>query len=519
MNAFQSVASALISTAGANIFLHARVLATASNRTVVKPNVDTLYSTLVFDLSTADLVITVPEVPGGRFKLLSYYDPYGNNFANTGTGNLDNAGDYLLRRAAPANVPYGVQVSNSVFSSNTTQYQAYINSPTTHGILLIRWLVQNQSVYDDVHAYQKATLAKPLRRAIDQQTSPTLASLVQRNITGSTSAETSLRLLAAFAPVNPPEITSDVAAVTGNLTAAGIANGTYTPSPGFNLAAANAAALSAIIQGSTSPSVTTTLNNGWSMINPNSTGDFGTNYALRAGVASAGYLMLKAPNALYPSWSNTSASTIGSATQLNLAANESLLYTFSAKPPLLATGFWSLTAYSDNYLIPNTANVYALGDRSNLTYSSGELVYPSNAFPSAASDPGVFQILVQAADVPPPANWTANWLPAPAGGGYVSPLLRWYGATDALTDGVYVYPLVTRQGAIRGTAAGSGSATAMTVTTMTTTSGTGGATISATGVPATFTGGAALAVARRYGGAQWQELLTGACALMGALWY
>jgi hypothetical protein len=31
-----------------------------------------------------------------------------------------------------------------------------------------------------------------------------------------------------------------------------------------------------------------------------------------------------------------------------------------------------------------------------------------------------FDILLQAADVQPPANWTSNWLPAPAGGGSIS---------------------------------------------------------------------------------------------------
>jgi len=39
------------------------------------------------------------------------------------------------------------------------------------------------------------------------------------------------------------------------------------------------------------------------------------------------------------------------------------------------------------------------------------MVYGANAMP------GPFQVLLQPADVTPPANWTNNWLPAPNGGG------------------------------------------------------------------------------------------------------
>lgn len=54
-----------------------------------------------------------------------------------------------------------------------------------------------------------------------------------------------------------------------------------------------------------------------------------------------------------------------------------------------------------NYLIPNPLDVYALGDRSNLAYPDGQQVYQTNR-----SNP--FYILIQPANVPPPANWTNN---------------------------------------------------------------------------------------------------------------
>jgi hypothetical protein len=73
--AFEKLAPPLLDLVGVNKIVHARVLATAANRTVVKPNVDTLYSTMIFDLSQANVVITVPEIPADQFYLFSYYDP------------------------------------------------------------------------------------------------------------------------------------------------------------------------------------------------------------------------------------------------------------------------------------------------------------------------------------------------------------------------------------------------------------------------------------------------------------
>jgi len=54
------------------------------------------------------------------------------------------------------------------------------------------------------------------------------------------------------------------------------------------------------------------------------------------------------------------------------------------------------------FLIANPTNVYAVGDRSNLTYPDGSLVYGTEGSTSDRS----FQVLIQSAANPPPANWT-----------------------------------------------------------------------------------------------------------------
>jgi len=357
---------------------------------------------MIFDLSQNDINISIPSIPEEQYHLFSYYDPYGNNFANTGSGNLDAAGSYLLR-GTPESASYGVQANSATGAGNSSSmYQAYVNSPTDYGILLIRWAVYNLSNHESIHIYQNGTQVQAADRPSGAQATP-LAQIEQRNFTGS-AAERIINVLSAFNSANPPELASEKNSVNALLREADVLNDTYTPPSGVDLETANATAL-ATIRSAVNSSTLTDLGNGWSMVSPNVTGDFRANYGLRAAVAASGYLMLKAPNALYPSWNNATEGSPVGGTQYSLGAEESFLYTFSRKPGLQSIGFWSLTAYADNYLIPNDLGVYALGDRNNLSYPDGSSVYDSN-------NDGPFQILVQPADITPPANWTNNWLPA-----------------------------------------------------------------------------------------------------------
>lgn len=432
--AFQKASADRVQQFGVNELAFARALSNATARQVVKPNADTLYGNVIYDLSQDDLAITVPDIPDDAFCLFSFYDPYGDNWANIGTGNDAGAGEYRLRIRRTDS---GVEAAKDMSGNDVN----YINSPSLHGILLIRWLV-NSTNLDAVHAHQDATKVEGVPKE-NRSLSGTSLSMFNWNLGNSTPAEHVLNLLAQFAPSNAPEDTADADRVDANLAEAGITSGTYGATDA-DLSAANTSALRTAAT-DTSSSLTT-LNNGWTTLQTNKTGDFGTNYGIRAAVASSGYLMLKAPNAVYPSWSNSSGeqTALAGAPNLNLGPNESYIYTFSGKPPLKTAGFWSLTAYgADNYFIDTPQNVYALGDRSNLTYPSGSRVYGSDG-----TEDGVFQILIQPADITPPANWTSNWLPGPPGGGNMSALLRWYGAEEALLDGSYQYPIVTKQAAV-----------------------------------------------------------------------
>jgi hypothetical protein len=392
---------------------------------------------MIFDLSHNDLLLTIPRIPSSQFALFSCYDPYGNNFANIGPDNSDTQGDYLLTRRPRNATSYGYNADKKgpQYSKGT------IISPTTYGAIFVRWLV-NATNLSLIQTYQNATAIRSVTR-LETSTLPSLVSLLQDSGNASTVAGHVLDLLTNYGAVDGPEVPTDSGILENNMKLAGISEGVYLPVEGVNLTQANSTALTEAMVGADDAQID--LGNGWKVLDPSDTGDYGAKYDIRTAVAASAYEMLKSPKAIYPSWSDSASqgSLVGSG-GLNVGANESYIYTFSRPPPLGRLGFWSLTAYHNDYLIPNDQDVYSIGDRHGITYPNGRLVYGSNS----TSDREEFQILIQAADKTPPANWTSNWLPAPSGGGSMSALLRFYEAKDDLLNGAYIYPKVTKQAAI-----------------------------------------------------------------------
>jgi hypothetical protein len=217
-----------------------------------------------------------------------------------------------------------------------------------------------------------------------------------------------LQLLAQFSATNPPEDKSDIGHVNAMLIAAGIKDGQYTPPAGIDYEQVSTIIAKEIESLLSNASNRGFDQNGWFDLLPSLSGDFHTQYTARAYIAWFGYLQLVDYEALYPNYHDPTLPS--TASTLQLAANESYIMTFSGKPPV--NGLWSLTAYnSTNYLVPNGLDRYSLGDRSNLTYADGTPVYADE------SSGGAFSVLIQPADRAPSANWTDNWLPAPASGG------------------------------------------------------------------------------------------------------
>jgi hypothetical protein len=208
-----------------------------------------------------------------------------------------------------------------------------------------------------------------------------------------------MKMTARISPFSPPRDISDRPHVERMLRKAGIKNGRYTPTPS-NLTALAERAEAAVFSHAKMPQNSMNLGHDWVAMTPSAQGDYGTDYQMRYYVAYTGYLALTSGEAIYPSYQDPLND--GSAT-LTLGNDEAYMLTFQSKPPLEETGFWSLTGYNaQQYLIANPLDRYAVGDRSGLTYPDGSLVY------GAQTSNQTFQVLVQPADVAPPANWTSK---------------------------------------------------------------------------------------------------------------
>jgi hypothetical protein len=268
-----------------------------------------------------------------------------------------------------------------------------IDSPVAYGTLFIRILVRNngtdlmkvREIIDRSSLKKTETSKPPAGSTIQPLSVATFAHISNMSL-----PRAILELTARTLDASPPINVTNPGAVVKELHEAGIYEDSYSQPAGINLTATADDALSTLMSPSNSDSQA--LNNGWFQYAIQ--GLYGSNYLARAQVALAGTFFSVPSEVIYP---------FHKPVKLSVAIGRAYLYTFSSKPPLGPTGFWSLTIYNaSGKLIPNPLNVYALGDRSNITYPDGSLVYGKESNGSDQS----FQILVQSAT--PPANWTSK---------------------------------------------------------------------------------------------------------------
>lgn len=162
---------------------------------------------------------------------------------------------------------------------------------------------------------------------------------------------------------------------------------------------------------------TATVRNGWNWV----TGldSFGFNYPMRAMVAGPYLGGNGEREAMYPiRYTDADGQTLSGANRYEL--------TMASEPPVEA--FWSLTMYNaaDKMLVENPVQRYKVGTDTEGLKKGAD---------------GSVTIAIQ--NEQPAPTLDANWLPAPAGDFYV--ILRMYQPTDAILDGTWQLPQVTRQ--------------------------------------------------------------------------
>jgi hypothetical protein len=385
-----------------NMFSHARKFATPRDRTVVAPNVDTLYSLAHLDLGKGPIVLSHPDM-GSRYFDFEFVDPYTNVLGYEGTRVTGtHAGKVAIvwtKGGKPA--PRGMRV---------------IRSPYRRVWAIGRTLATDTAA-DRRRAHRKQLqyrLSPSPRLRTGKPGKPKKAPLPKDGLAW-------LRKLDRALAQNPPP-KRDKPLLT-RLRAVGVGAGLDPAKAGLSDAAL--AALKAAVEDEAATILNSSRtrvagdalgNNGWLVLDPK-VGRYGTDYDLRAVLAILGIGANTPEEAIYPT------ALADSGGRLLDGANRYRLV-FPKQPP--ARAFWSLTLYDANaFLVPNSENRYALGP-----------FHP----PLRKRADGSIVVLVQHDK---PAEKGVNWLPSPASGMFRLNL-RLYWPRKVALDGTWHPPPVER---------------------------------------------------------------------------
>ncbi|MFJ8228482.1 DUF1254 domain-containing protein [Streptomyces sp. NPDC094448] len=401
-----------------NQFCHHTELPDPSEKAVVRPNLDTLYSVAWLDLTAEPMVLSVPvmenQPDNSRYWLMQLMDYWTNTVQDPSSilpgtdprtdGNGDQNYTYVLTGPGwQGTVPDG-----------TTQLTFPTNTVWLAGRTEIR--DNSQEELDTVNGYQHRMSLLPLSvwpdpdhtyvppdGTYDPNLSADPPSDQIAEMDGTTFF-TTLKTLLATTPLNP-----DDPDMTDLLDSIGLLPGSTQRLPD---AATLQQAVEAGQQRITSHGGAQTVN-GWSLATTG-VGTYGTDYDQRAYIALTALGANLPQDAIYPSTAPQDPAP-GTRYTLTFAQGQT--------PPVGA--FWSLTAYdNDGFLITNDEGVYSIGHRTPtpvpdpvtgdttlyIQYEPpGDTVDPANWLP--IDNTGDFNLMLrlyapQIDQIDPPGTWT-----------------------------------------------------------------------------------------------------------------
>ena len=371
-----------------NLFSHSRKLLNASDRRVVSPNNDTLYTNAWLDLSKGPLLIHTPDT-GSRYYVLGLIDMYTNPFAHLGTRTTGNAARTFWL--------HGPQWQGDVPAGHTA-----VACPTNSVWALGRILAQSEEDMVPVHALQDDfAITLPNGQAAQQvyecSVQPQAAPI---------DAASLVRVVNHEISINPPP-RSDAAELQA-WAALGIGPGLATP---IDLGLIQQALTDTLKELDTPTDVD--LQGGWKAaveVQNNFNGDWLT----RARVARAYIGILGAQEVLYLLAFRDNKGQV-----LNGSGSYKLRFPPMGLPQVGA--FWSLTLYRkvDYLFYDHPEQRFAIGDRTD------GLIYDAD---------GGLTLLV--GHIRP--TQSNNWLPAPAEAFYLALRLYLPGEVHQLHH--YQYP-------------------------------------------------------------------------------
>ena len=359
-----------------NQFIHSVALADAQFRTVVTPNVDTIYSQVWYDLSEEPMVYELPETD--RFCKVQVLDGWTNTAAV-----LDKAGAYAITLSTwEGELPEGV---------------TRIDVPTSMAWSITRIVLSGEEDLPNVYAIQKKMKLMPLSDYISGDTyEPPRGSYSEENDYIPVDKVLSMDSITFFNKANELMVKNSPTAADKEMLEK-IAAVNIGPGMEFD---------TSVLTGDVAENWKTMLTEirlklikegqkfskklgQWDYFGE-PIGDFNTEYVYRALVALAGLGANTVEVALYPKIEQDADGN-------TLTGEKSYLLHFESYPQVLEGGFWSVTAYGDDdFLIDNPMDRYCINDRSGLK----------------ANDDGSVDVILSE-DAP---EDTTNWLPVGDGG-------------------------------------------------------------------------------------------------------
>jgi hypothetical protein len=392
-----------------NQFGNALKYPAASDHTVVRMNIDTLYSWAWLDLSKEPMVLSLPDTTG-RYYMMPMLDAWTNVFASPGTRTTGNkAGDFAITGPGwKGSLPNGLKEikapTNMVWIIGRTQTDGTPDYPAVNAL-------QKQYKLTPLSAFGKPYGPPPgvIDPAVDMRVGPA-DQLAKMDST------TFFKTLARLMVSNPPSAADGPA--LAQLAKIGVVPGQdFDPSkldPEVAQALDNSVRLALEKLRAASKTWGKSVN-GWN-IPPTNVGEFGTDYNFRAVVAFIGLGANLPADAIYPF-----AFVDGDGKPLSGANRYVVHFDNGQTPP--ANAFWSLTMYdAQNYPVDNPLNRYTISSWMPLKYNAdGSLdVYIEKDSPETKKE--------------------ANWLPAPAGDFSIT--MRVYHPKLAMLEGTWSPPRV-----------------------------------------------------------------------------
>ncbi len=413
-----------------NHFAHFRKPTSPSDRNIVRPNRDTLYSVAWLNLNQGPILLTIPQI-GDRYYLFHMMDMWTDTFAGPSSRTIGSEGGQFLIVGPNWNGQLPANSSPEV--KELVHDFRLIKSPTNQVWILARLEVGSEAEYSTIHAIQDGYQLKQIGNPEDQS-SETVSSprkdprflkiikaieeggMTPPQVIEQMDAATFFETFAELMIENPPHIQDwPIVALMSQI---GIIPGKRLDFYSFNhnvqetLSQAAQDALKNMKTQNPTPA-----KDNWRFM-PMFTGSYGANYMMRAKIAFIGLGANLPEDAVYPETNIDCNSEI-----LHGSKNYLVHFEKDQIPPTNA--FWSLTAYDSKiYLIENPIHRYNLTSKQNVMKLNPD---------------GSLDIYLQNSS--PGPEWESNWLPVPANEPF-NITLRIYWPKREVLDGTWKLPKV-----------------------------------------------------------------------------